>query len=314
MFLSILRVLVRPLDILGKFLKRTRCRNSPSGRKLVDFLLLPSDVIKILRAHREKLGRYPRLLNPTRLSDCLQRSKLVNRNPVHTIWADKLSVREYVSDKIGPAHLTTLLWSGTDLATLDTSTLPDRFVIKANNGSGTNIIVHDKTDLDWDAVSRQATRWLKGDHSTYFGEWQYRWIEPRILIEEMLQTEDGKIPTDYKFYVFHGRVEMVTVTTGRFDDRRVNLRDRFFRHIDGGYKTYPTSSSLEKPACFDQMVEIAECLAGEEPFVRVDLYALSKPVFGELTLHPAAGAFVFRPDSLDQDLGDAYLRRKPLAV
>ena len=51
------------------------------------------------------------------------------------------------------------------------------------------------------------------------------------------------------------------------------------------------------------MREIAEVLAAGEPFLRVDLYDLGKPVFGELTLHPEAGIGQFAPPQWDERLG-----------
>ena len=46
-----------------------------------------------------------------------------------------------------------------------------------------------------------------------------------------------------------------------------------------------------------------ERLADREPFVRVDLYDVGKPVFGELTLHRAAGLVHFEPSDWDVIIG-----------
>jgi hypothetical protein len=51
------------------------------------------------------------------------------------------------------------------------------------------------------------------------------------------------------------------------------------------------------------MLEMAECLAADEPFLRVDFYAVGKPMFGELTLSPEAGIGIFDPPE-----GDARIR------
>jgi len=34
------------------------------------------------------------------------------------------------------------------------------------------------------------------------------------------------------------------------------------------------------------MIEMTEALAGRKSFIRVDLYDIGRPIFGELTLHP----------------------------
>jgi TupA-like ATPgrasp len=51
------------------------------------------------------------------------------------------------------------------------------------------------------------------------------------------------------------------------------------------------------------MLRIAETLASDESFVRVDLYEIGRPIFGELTLHPAAGVMEFTPREWDLRLG-----------
>jgi hypothetical protein len=61
--------------------------------------------------------------------------------------------------------------------------------------------------------------------------------------------------------------------------------------------------AIARPECFNEMRDVAERLADREPFVRVDLYDAGKPVFGELTLHPAAGLEHFEPSDWDVIFG-----------
>ena len=58
-----------------------------------------------------------------------------------------------------------------------------------------------------------------------------------------------------------------------------------------------------KPDCFEKMLQLAESLAGLEPFLRVDLYDIGRPIFGEITLHPEAGLGKFNPPEWDEKLG-----------
>ena len=58
-----------------------------------------------------------------------------------TKCADKYSVRDYVKSK-GLSHILTKLFAVYDnVNEIDLSTLPEKFVIKTTNGSGTNIFV-----------------------------------------------------------------------------------------------------------------------------------------------------------------------------
>ena len=62
---------------------------------------------------------------------------------------------------------------------------------------------------------------------------------------------------------------------------------------------------IEKPESMDDAFEIAELLAKEFPFVRVDLYIVRNRIyFGELTFTPAAGMdtdFKFRAPGAIKD-------------
>jgi len=51
------------------------------------------------------------------------------------------------------------------------------------------------------------------------------------------------------------------------------------------------------------MIRLAHVLAEDIPFVRVDLYALPQPVFGEMTFYPENGFGPFRPAEWDARLG-----------
>ena len=61
----------------------------------------------------------------------------------------------------------------------------------------------------------------------------------------------------------------------------------------------------EKPKNYQLMIQIAEKLAQNIPFVRVDLYEINnKLYFGELTFFPGAGLTKFEPDEFDRKFGD----------
>ena len=53
------------------------------------------------------------------------------------------------------------------------------------------------------------------------------------------------------------------------------------------------------------MIELAESLAKNIPFVRVDFYEVNKKVyFGEMTFFPGSGFEEFTPEKYDKILGD----------
>jgi len=274
---------------------------------MVDLVLWPADLARILSSYHASFGIYPNLLRPRGFNEFLQQSKLFRRRRLYTQCADKVAVRDYVASVIGPQYLNQLYWVGTDLREARQTPLPNRFIIKSNQGSGTTLLVKDATVFDWEAAHLETQRWLRSDHSVYFAEWQYRWIKPRLLIERLLTAKDGSVPVDYKFFCFYGRMELVQVDFERFTAHSRALFDRHFNRLPVRYQFPSYGGAFEKPVCFEELVQLAERLAGGEPFVRVDFYDVEGPVFGEMTYHPGAGLEHFVPPEWDLRLG-ALLR------
>lgn len=113
--------------------------------------------------------------------------------------------------------------------------------------------------------------------------------------------------TDYKFMCFNGKVKCVFTATERFsgDGLKVTFFDRdwnplpFERH-------YPKSEKpIPKPYNFEKMIELAEKLSENIPFVRVDFYESGGQIyFGEMTFYPGSGFEEFSPEEWDKRLGD----------
>ena len=157
---------------------------------------------------------------------------------------------------------------------------------------------------DWDAARETTRAWLKGDHSLKAGEWQYRWLKPRLLIEEFLAGANDMPPPDHKFFCFHGRVEFVAVDEDRMNNPRSSYFDRAFNKLPFEYSYPPIEHEVDRPACWHEMVSMAEALSRGEPFLRVDLYCVNgAPVCGELAAHPASGFDPFEPPEWDATFG-----------
>lgn len=111
---------------------------------------------------------------------------------------------------------------------------------------------------------------------------------------------------DYKLMCFNGKVQCSFVCSDRFNGGlKVTFYDDnwnvlpFERH-------YPRSDKpIAKPQTYNQMVQLAEQLSENIPFVRVDFYEIDgKPYFGEMTFYPGSGFEEFIPESADYELGE----------
>jgi hypothetical protein len=94
------------LERVGLAAKKGVLSQSVLGRWIIDFVLLPSDVLKIFRTYRNNLGSFPNIVFPQSFNEKLQRRKLTARHQRYIQWADKISVRDYVSQRLGERYLT----------------------------------------------------------------------------------------------------------------------------------------------------------------------------------------------------------------
>ena len=77
---------------------------------------------------------FPDLKDPKTFNEKIQCLKLYDHNPLYTICADKLLVRDYVREKIGEKYLIKLLAVFDKPEDISLSLLPDKFAMKLNTG------------------------------------------------------------------------------------------------------------------------------------------------------------------------------------
>jgi hypothetical protein len=170
--------------------------------------------------------------------------------------------------------------------------------------SGEILFVDSSDDVDVDEIKVRCEVWLDTIYGQSKGEYWYAEIPPKILIEEDLRDNKQKVPKDYKFYVFDGTVRYAHVDSDRFKIHRRRFYDtdwnpQSFRLL------YPLANIIKQPENLEDMINIAETLAVNFDFLRVDLYELEdgQVRFGELTVAPGSGTEYFIPRDLDFALG-----------
>jgi len=288
-------------------------RNSDIGYKLArpiyimyQFALkyMPDEYI-VKKQFKERVGYELDLENPQTLNEKMNWLKLYDRSDLHTTVADKYKVRAYLEEKIGSKYLIPLLFHTKNANDLTPENLPDdSFIIKANHNSSGGLMVRDKSVVDWVAARKRFRRTLKENYFYSTREWQYKNIEPRIIVEKLLTYEDGSIPEDYKFHCFNGKLEFVMIDFDRFGDLRTrNLYDTDWNLIPCNWGR-PYGKDLEKPKNFEEMKMIVEKLAQDFVYVRVDLYLVKGLIyFGELTFHHNSGHQKFIQEEWDLKFG-----------
>ena len=271
-------------------------------------LLWESDEKRIRRKYRGELGREPDLDNPTTYTEKVLWLNLRHRDPRQAICADKYAVRDWVAERVGKDILVPLLGVYEDADDIDFESLPDAFVIKATHGSGWNLIVPEKRDLEWEEARRSLQDWLSRSYYAHKREWQYRDVPNRVIVEEFLADENGGIPSQYQFFCFRRGDNQTILVQVDFDEQTNHRRD----YYDLDWKRMPFASRVpnaereaQRPDRLDDMVEVARQLSEDFPFVRVDLYLVQDRIyFGELTFTSGGGMSSFEPAEWDRRLGD----------
>lgn len=258
--------------------------------------------------YRLRMGKRLDLQHPKTLNEKLQWLKLHNRRPEYTMMVDKYAVRSYIAEQLGEEYLIPLLgvWDHPEDICFDE--LPNRFVLKCNHNSGLGMcICRDKSRLNIPQVRRGLEQGLKQDYYLTGREWPYKNVPRKILAEQYMTDETDDELKDYKFFCFNGIPKVILVCSDRFS--QTGLKEDFFdvdwHHLPVKRPQHPNSSkAIDRPSLLDKMLQFAQILAKDIPFVRIDFYCIKKKVyFGEITFYPASGFERFEPDEWDYNFG-----------
>src|SRR5665213_1949880 len=222
-----------------------------------------------------KHGYIPHLKHPRTFSEKICHRKLFRPALHSAMLADKFAVRAYV-ERCGLAEmLAKLLLVTNEPEKIDFDVLPNRFVIKATHGSGWNILVRDKSRIDKAAIVAQCRKWLGSAYGVSLKEHHYKDIPPAIIIEEFLTDQQHDVPLDYKFFVFHGKCHFIQVDYARFSEHTRTFYSPEWEPQDFTLMYPSTVIQERKPATLTRMIEVAETLAKDIDFCRVDLYSIN---------------------------------------
>ena len=279
----------------------------PAGRNGLLCFIPDKTYLKIV--FKAETGYRLDLDHPQTYNEKLQWLKLYDRRPEYIMFADKYKVREYIAKTIGEQYLIPLIGMYKKAEEIPWEKLPNRFVLKCNHASGTNIICKDKSKLDIAIVNKKLNTWLKKNAFWGAREWCYKNIEPCIICEEFIETQDGNTPDDYKFMCFNGIPRLIQVHHDRYGDHTLDYytpewKKAELQRIDATIST----KEVEKPEKLDEMLSIAKRLSRDMYYARIDLYYVSgKIYFGEITLYPTGGFSTFTRHEDDLLLG-SYMK------
>src|SRR5690606_40702362 len=88
-------------------------------------------------------------------------------------------------------------------------------IIKTNHDSSGGIFIYNKKNVNWKEIQKALKKRMSKNYYWQSKEWQYKNIEPIIIVEKLLINSAGNIPFDYKLHCFNGKVNMIQVDMGR---------------------------------------------------------------------------------------------------
>lgn len=246
-----------------------------------------------------KFHKWPDYEHPHDLNEKINWLKFYGDTTQWSDLADKYKVREYVKSK-GLSDILVKSYGKWDRPEdIELETLPEKFVLKANNGCGDVLICRDKSKLKRKDIILYFSQLLNQSYGIVSGEPHYAKIKPCIVAEELLDSSTQLIKSssiiDYKIWCFNGVPYYTFVCYNRTkENTNVAIYDydwnyrpeysKFNHHYDDGGQIIPRPSSL------DEMYRVAKILSQDFPVVRVDLYEVDgKVYFGELTFTSLGG-------------------------
>ncbi len=253
----------------------------------------------------KRTGKYLNINNPRTFNDKINWLKLNYYDEKYNLFVDKYRVREIVTER-GCAEILNELYGVYNNANeIDWDNLPEKFILKVNNGCGHHIICTDKGKLNIKEITKKLNSGLKINYAVYSCERPYSKVQPKIICEKLL-FENNTYPIDYKVFCYSGEPKYLYTMTEREIKSKLDFYDLDFIKLPIKLQKYENSCiELSKPENFNTMIEMARKLSQGLPFVRVDFYNINgKIIFGEYTFFPSGGYKEFVPDEYNYKFGE----------
>ena len=197
--------------------RRARFRKAigtpPPLQALVYDAAFRSDAEAVAYHYAKANDHMPDFDRPVWVNEKIRWQFLNHPNPLMTIAADKIAVRDYLRLKGAVVQPPALIASGGDPAALEVAELPERFALKTAFGSGQNHLQAGDGALPRRELVSKATAWMQWDQWRHTGELHYRGVPKRWLVEELVPAAREKL--EFKFFCMQGEPVFVSVITER---------------------------------------------------------------------------------------------------
>ena len=292
----------------------TQIRNN--GASVFDYFFLMSlnekDYPKYLKqAFYIKFGKKLNLNHPKDINEKIQWLKIYDNKAIKQQLTDKYLVRNYVKEKIGEDFLKPILQVCNKFDEINFEILPESFVVKCNHGCKWHFFVKNKYNYLNNKKFLNFTKditdgWIS---QSFFGwsdfETQYKDIQPKIIIEELLRENKNESPAEIEVWCFNSSPEIIQKSKTNTDSQKiVSIFDKNHNQLNLKFD----KNNVIEQSPFDENLnlaaELSTKLADNFKLVRVDwiLYK-NKLYFNEMTFTPYSGFILF-----DKEYEDWYIK------
>lgn len=263
---------------------------------------------------------------PRTLNEKVWHRRLTDRREVLRTYCDKVATLDDVSTRVQPSLLQERLAIVRSAAELSAALAAEDVVVRVSHGSGGSVVLwngpetrghgdetwvrwaFDRRRIPWDRVREGLGAALERDFGWDHLEWGYLDIPRVIVVDRLYRGVDGGLPDDLLLFVFHGRVEMIRRMTDRQHDgpRQGACYDRGWNRLPVDFIAAATGA-FDPPAQLGLAIEVAEELAKDEEFLRVDFLVTDSGLkLSEMTPYPLAGDGRFTTEAADRWLGSLW--------
>ncbi len=265
--------------------------------------------IYLKKIYKFRTNKNLNLKHPKTFNEKIQWLKLYDSTPIKTELTDKVLVRNYVEKKIGTEYLKPMLWVGKNFSDINFDVLPDKFIIKAAHGCKWQYIIKDKEKFINNKILMQIIKnhfdgWMTQSFFAWAGlEKQYRFIEPKILIEPLLRENTDENPVEYEVYCFNG-IPKIFQKIQYKDTRVVSIFNKNFETINLKFKPNYKLINEKAEDNLKKAVELSKELAKDFKLARIDWILYKNHIyFNEITFTPFSGFCEFEDEKWNYKLG-----------
>ncbi|ENW96773.1 ATP-grasp fold amidoligase family protein [Acinetobacter sp. NIPH 298] len=220
-------------------------------------------------------------------------------NPIRQFISDKYLVKDYIRAKVGEKYNVPTIAIFNSYEELENFDFPENCCIKPTQASQAVILRKDNEPIEIPPIKD----WFNLNYYKKTRERNYKYLKPKVIVEPLLFK--SKDLMDYRLFCFNGKVKIIGIDVGKYTGyKRVFYSPKWEKQDFSLH--YPLfEGELECPKNLQEMIAVAEKLAEDLDFIRIDIYSDGEECFvGEITNCHAGANQRFVPESAEKKVSE----------